>query len=212
MSILFSNPSKVFCDFRSIDIHDFHYIVKFYEDTFESKFYIDREEELIMKYYYALSLFETNELNLFIKQADDILSHIFEHNISSIDGQDVFFGLLSKKSLALCQMGDHDNAIRFSAQLHRIYKNPRSYNVIKALLVKNSYLRRNKLCRRAAVIALSILMVSAIIMYFFLAIAATIQPVICLMGLIFFAGLFFKYNVLYKQQILMPLRQIDQNL
>ena len=88
MSVLFSNPSKVFCDFRSIDKYDFHYIVKFYEDTFESKHYIDREEELIMKYYYALSLFETNELNLFIEQADDILCHIFEHNISSIDGQE----------------------------------------------------------------------------------------------------------------------------
>ena len=211
MSVIISNPSKVFCDFRSIDKYDFHYIVKFYEDTQESDHFIDSEEELIMQYYYALSLFETNELSLFINQADDILSHIFNYNITLIDGQDVLFELLSKKSLAMYHLSKYDTAFSLGHQLHGIYKSADSLAINRALYMNHSLSQRGALSRFSVLLALFVMAMTCI---FNLTIIhpATYIVVTALSGFVVYCYVFWKYYKSYTEQVTSPIKTLSQNL
>lgn len=211
MSVLFSSPSKVFCDFRSIDKTDFHYIVKFYEDTLESDLFLKSGEELIMQFYYALSLFETNELTLFIKQADDILAYIFQENISSIDGHDVLYTLLSKKSLATFQLGNQREAFELSNQLYRIYNNAESLSLNKALLTSQSKHSSIKMSIWSAMLSL-LVMTTTFSLNSLVDDPANYIIISSLMGLILFTAMAGKRILTYNKEIKAPLKAISQNL
>lgn len=120
MSTKFSEQSRIFRDFRSIPYSDYYYLIRFYEQNTEDIHYLPLNEGLIMTYYYANALFETQEHALFIPVANDILEQSIIHNIRYIDGEDVYMMVLYKKACAHLRLEENDTALNLSTQLLRL--------------------------------------------------------------------------------------------
>lgn len=73
-----------------------------------------------MSYYYANALFETQEYELHVQVANDLLEQSIIHNIRYIDGEDVYMTVLYKKTSAHLQLGQIEIAERLSTQLLRL--------------------------------------------------------------------------------------------
>ena len=120
MSTKFSEQSRIFRDFRSIPYSDYYYLIRFYEQNTEDIHYLPLSEGLIMTYYYANALFETQEHALFVPVANDILEQSIIHNIRYIDGEDVYLTVLYKKICAHLRLEENDIALRLATQLLRL--------------------------------------------------------------------------------------------
>lgn len=120
MSIKYSEQSRIFRDFRSIPYSDFYYLIRFYEQNTEDIHYLPLNEGLIMAYYYANALFETQEYQLYLPIANDILEQSIIHNIRYIDGEDVYMTVLYQKTSAHLRLGETDTALRLATQLLRL--------------------------------------------------------------------------------------------
>lgn len=120
MSTKFSEQSRIFRDFRSIPYSDYYYLIRFYEQNTEDIHYLPLDEGLIMMYYYANALFETQEHALFIPIANEILEQSIIHNIRYIDGEDVYMMVLYKKACAHLRLEENNTALNISTQLLRL--------------------------------------------------------------------------------------------
>lgn len=120
MSIQYSEQSRIFRDFRSIPYSDYYYLIRFYEQNNEDIYFLPLDEGMIMSYYYANALFETQEYKLHIQIANELLEQSIIHNIRYIDGEDVYMTVLYKKANAHLRLGQLDTAKRLSTQLLRL--------------------------------------------------------------------------------------------
>lgn len=120
MSTKFSEQSRIFRDFRSIPYSDYYYLIRFYEQNTEDIQYLPLDEGLVMAYYYANALFETQEYQLFVPVANDILEQSIIHNIRYIDGEDVYMMVLYKKACAHLRLEETDTALHLANQLLRL--------------------------------------------------------------------------------------------
>lgn len=120
MSIKYSEPSRIFRDFRSIPYSDYYYLIRFYEQYDQDIDYLPFNEGLIMSYYYANALFETQEYDTHIETANYILEQSIIHNVRYIDGEDVYMTMLYKKTYAHLKLGDIEMAKKLAIQLVRL--------------------------------------------------------------------------------------------
>jgi tetratricopeptide (TPR) repeat protein len=139
MSIKYSEQSRIFRDFRSIPYSDYYYLIRFYEQNNKDISFLPLDEGMIMSYYYANALFETQEYELHINVANDLLEQSIVHNIRYIDGEDVYMTVLYKKANAHLRLGQVETAERLATQLLRL--EPQQFHY-QALLRQCFLLRR----------------------------------------------------------------------
>lgn len=120
MSIKYSEQSRIFRDFRSIPYSDYYYLIRFYEQYNQDIDYLPLNEGLIMTYYYANALFETQEYDTLIDVANSILEQSIIHNIRYIDGEDVYMAILYKKTYAHLKLEEIETAQKLAVQLVRL--------------------------------------------------------------------------------------------
>lgn len=141
MSIKYSEQSRIFRDFRSIPYSDYYYLIRFYEQNNKDIGFLPLEEGMIMSYYYANALFETQEYELHIQIANDLLEQSIIHNIRYIDGEDVYMTVLYKKANAHLQLEQLDIAQRLATQLLRLEPQQFYYQALlrQCFLVRRPY-------------------------------------------------------------------------
>ena len=120
MGIKYSEQSRIFRDFRSIPYSDYYYLIRFYEQYYQDIDHLPFDESLIMSYYYANALFETQEYDTHIETANYILEQSIIHNVRYIDGEDIYMNILYKKTYAHLKLGEVDTAKKLATQLVRL--------------------------------------------------------------------------------------------
>lgn len=120
MGIKYSEQSRIFRDFRSIPYSDYYYLIRFYEQYHKDIHKLPFDEALIMSYYYANALFETQEYDTLIETSNEILQQVMLHNVRYIDGEDVYMNVLHKKTIAHLRLGEIETATKFATQLVRM--------------------------------------------------------------------------------------------
>lgn len=141
MSIKYSEQSRIFRDFRSIPYSDYYYLIRFYEQNNKDISFLPLEEGMIMSYYYANALFETQEYELHIQIANDLLEQSIIHNVCYIDGEDVYMTVLYKKAHAHLKLEQLDTAQRLATQLLRLEPQQFHYQALlrQCFLVRRPY-------------------------------------------------------------------------
>lgn len=130
MSIKYSEQSRIFRDFRSIPYSDYYYLIRFYEQYYQDIDHLPFDESLIMSYYYANALFETQEYDTHIEISNYILEQSIIHNVRYIDGEDVYMTVLQKKTYAHLKLGEIETAQNLATQLVRLDHNHYLYQLV----------------------------------------------------------------------------------
>ncbi|MGH1334873.1 MAG: hypothetical protein ACRBFS_02020 [Aureispira sp.] len=141
MSIKYSEQSRIFRDFRSIPYSDYYYLIRFYEQNNKDIDFLPLDEGMIMSYYYANALFETQEYELYLQIANELLEQSIIHNIRYIDGEDVYMTVLYKKASAHLKLDQIETAQRLSTQLLRLEPEQFHYQALlrQCFLVRRPY-------------------------------------------------------------------------
>lgn len=179
MGIKYSEQSRIFRDFRSIPYSDYYYLIRFYEQYHKDISKLPFDEALIMSYYYANALFETQEYDTLIQVSNHVLEEVIVHNVRYIDGEDVYMNILYKKTIAHLNLGDVETATKFATQLVRMDNDNISY---KALLCQCFINIRPSWIRPTLTVS-------------------TIATLMCAISTVIYASL---YTCLPPQAILMP--------
>jgi len=130
MSIKYSEQSRIFRDFRSIPYSDYYYLIRFYEQYYQDMDHLPFDESLIMSYYYANALFETQEYDTHIETSNYILEQSIINNVRYIDGEDVYMTVLHKKTYAHLKLGELETAQKLATQLVRLDHNNYLYPIL----------------------------------------------------------------------------------
>lgn len=130
MSIKYSEQSRIFRDFRSIPYSDYYYLIRFYEQYDQDISHLPFDEGLIMSYYYANALFETQEYDTHIEMSNYILEQSIINNVRYIDGEDIYMTVLHKKTYAHLKLGEIETAQNLATQLVRLDTNHYLYHIL----------------------------------------------------------------------------------
>lgn len=137
MSIKYTEQSRIFRDFRAIPYSDYFYLIRFYEQYNKDINRLPFDEALIMSYYYANALFETQEYSNHIEVAKHILEQSILHNVRYIDGEDIYILMLYKRTIAHLELGDQAIAQNLATQLVRLAPDHYLYQ----LLLRQCFIR-----------------------------------------------------------------------
>ncbi|WMX14753.1 MULTISPECIES: hypothetical protein [unclassified Aureispira] len=130
MSIKYSEQSRIFRDFRSIPYSDYYYLIRFYEQYDQDISDLPFDEGLIMSYYYANALFETQEYDTHIAMSNYILEQSIIHNVRYIDGEDVYMTVLHKKTYSHLKLEETETAQNLATQLVRLDPSHYLYHIL----------------------------------------------------------------------------------
>ncbi|CAA6801199.1 MAG: Unknown protein [uncultured Aureispira sp.] len=208
MSIKYSEQSRIFRDFRSIPYSDYYYLIRFYEQYDQDLDHLPFDESLIMSYYYANALFETQEYDIQIETSNYILEQSIINNVRYIDGEDVYMTVLHKKAYAHLKLGEIETAQKLATQLVRLDHNQYAYSI----LLRACFLAKRPSWIRPVLTASSIStilggIITIIFSFFYLSLPA--QAVLLPYGLLLLAAIgLFATAVGYYKYIMSPVRQI----
>ena len=151
---------EVFLRFKEIDASDHRQIINFYENNEDVLLHLDLQSYLEVKLAYAAALFEIGDHQHFIPLCDELIEEVIYHNITDIEGEDVFETLIFKKAAARYHQLEYDAAEQILWQLIRI--NP--HHVLAAYLLKRCKIRNQpEYLRQAKSISIFLFLLSACI-------------------------------------------------
>lgn len=208
MSIKYSEQSRIFRDFRSIPYSDYYYLIRFYEQYYQDIDHLPFDEGLIMSYYYANALFETQEYDTHIETANYILEQSIINNVRYIDGEDVYMTVLYKKTYAHLKLGEIETAQNLATQLVRLDHNHYFYPILlrQCFLEKRpSWIRPTLTMSAVSTVMGAIVTIIFSSFYMVLPAQAVIVPYSLL--LVAMVGLF-STAVGYYKYVIAPVRQI----
>lgn len=210
MSIKYSKESRIFRDFRCIPYADYFYMIRFFEQYYAEFNHLTFDEEMIITYYYAVALYETESYYSFLKVADQLIEDSIVNNIQFVDGQDIYMNLLSNKACAMLQLEKVVQAQQLAEQIVRIAPHDNNYTQLlyHCTKAKRPASARNMLLfSAAAVFTDSIFIIVQTSFYTELSFAASVVHYILL--LLAFVGLCFSAACHFKQ-VSSPTRQFVQ--
>ena len=102
--------SKVFRNFRTLDTHNYHSIVYFYERHKKDMFDLSFDEAFTMLLHYCNALFEIGRYERQIQIADEIIQRSILNNIQFYEGEDIYIKTLFQKSKSHFHLEDYSTA------------------------------------------------------------------------------------------------------
>lgn len=208
MSIKYSEQSRIFRDFRSIPYSDYYYLIRFYEQYYQDIDHLPFDEGLIMSYYYANALFETQEYDLHIETSNYILEQSIINNVRYIDGEDVYMTVLHKKTYAHLKLGEIETAQNLAKQLVRLDPTNYAYTILlrQCFLTKRpSWIRPTLITSAVSTILGAI--ITIVFSFFYLSLPE--ESILIPYALLFIAGIgLFVTAVAYYKYVTAPLRKI----
>ncbi len=139
MNFLPANRLRLYRNFKAIEAHDFHGLVRYYERFEDGIRALDFDEWLDCTLAYTDALFETGNNGKHLVMCDYLLETLIMHNIGNWGGEDLFARTLFKKSASLYQLQEYPTAEHVLRELIKIY--PDEQGAIQ-------FLQRCLLCQR----------------------------------------------------------------
>jgi hypothetical protein len=150
---------KLYRNFKSLRVNDFHGIVRYYEEYEADIRLLDFEEYFDCTYAYATALFETAEYKKHIVACDQLLELIIMENVDTWAGEDVYTQVLLKKAASLHQLREDTQAEHVLRELLKICPDHR---LARHTLQVNLLRRRPRWLLQTRAIALAALLLSAL--------------------------------------------------
>lgn len=116
---------RLYRNFKSIEVNDFHGIVRFYEQHEEGIRALDFDEYLDCTLGYTNALYEAAEYGKYLVMCDHLLELVIMQNVDNWGGEDLYHRLLFKKSAALYHLQEYAKSERILRELIKIYPHDR---------------------------------------------------------------------------------------
>ncbi len=115
-----ANGSQVLRDFLEIEENAFHQRIRFFETHQDEILLLPEKEEFVLKEAYADALFQVGAYRKHLTVVDKLIEESIQQNIRFFKGEDIFQGLLFKKSASLYQLHRYGEAEHILKELIRI--------------------------------------------------------------------------------------------
>ena len=125
MNFLPAHRLRLYRNFKAIESHDFHGLIRFYEQFEEDIRALDFEEYFDCTQAYTLALFHTGNYGKHVVMCDHLLELIIMHNIDTWGGEDVYAKTLFLKAASLFQQQEYPHAEHVLRELVKIYPSDR---------------------------------------------------------------------------------------
>ncbi len=112
---------KLYRNFKSLKVNDFHGIVRYYEEFEEAIRTLDFEEYFDCTHAYTAALFETADHGKHVVMCDHLLEIIIMENVDTWAGEDVYAQILLKKAISLYRLREDaqtEHVLRELLKLH----------------------------------------------------------------------------------------------
>lgn len=152
---------RLYRNFKSIEVNDFHGLIRCYEQNEDGIRALDFDEYLDCTLAYTNALFEVANYGKHLVMCDHLLELVIIQNVADWDGDDLYHRLLFKKSASLYHLQEFSKSERILREIIKIYPHDRraAMYLNKALLLqKPAWLFR----ARAATVAFALLAVVVI--------------------------------------------------
>jgi hypothetical protein len=130
MNFLPANRLRIYRNFKAIDVHDFHGVVRYYEQHEDGIRALDFEEYLDCTVAYTNALFETGHHGKHLVMCDHLLEIVIMQNIETWGGEDLYAKILFRKAASFYQQEEYPKAEYVLRELVKIYpsdKMPRRF-------------------------------------------------------------------------------------
>lgn len=152
---------RLYRNFKSIEVNDFHGLIRFYEQNEDGVRSLDFEEYLDCTLTYTNALFEAGEHGKALVMYDHLLEVVIMQNVGSWGGEDLYHHLLFRKSASLYHLQEFAKSERILREIIKIYP----YDHLAALYLNKTLLLQKPswlFQARAATVALALLAVVVI--------------------------------------------------
>ena len=116
---------KLYRNFKSLKVNDFHGIVRYYEEFEEAIRTLDFEEYFDCTYAYTAALFETADYGKHVVMCDHLLEIIIMDNVDTWAGEDVYAQVLFKKATSLYRLREDAQAEHVLRELLKLHPEDR---------------------------------------------------------------------------------------
>ena len=116
---------KLYRNFKSLRVNDFHGIVRYYEEFEEGIRALDFDEYFDCTYAYTAALFETADYGKHVVMCDHLLEIIIMENVDTWAGEDVYAQVLFKKAASLHQLREDAAAEHLLRELLKLHPDDR---------------------------------------------------------------------------------------
>jgi len=161
MYFLPAEQLRLYRNFKSIEINDFHGLIRFYEQNEDGIRALDFDEYLDCTITYTNALFESGNYGKHLVMCDHLLELVIMQNVDYWGGEDLYHRLLFKKSASLYHLQEFGKSERILREIIKIYPHDHlaALYLNKALLLqKPGWLFRT----RAATVAFALIAVLVI--------------------------------------------------
>ena len=125
MYILPTERLRLYRNFKSIEVNDFHGLIRYYEQHEEGIRSLDFDEYLDCTLAYNNALFEAANHGKHLVMCDHLLELVIMQNVDQWDGQDLYHRLLFKKSASLYHLHEYGKSERILREIVNIYPQDR---------------------------------------------------------------------------------------
>ena len=125
MYILPTERLRIYRNFKSIEVNDFHGLIRYYEQHEDGIRSLDFDEYLDCTLAYNNALFEAANHGKHLVMCDHLLELVIMQNVDQWDGQDLYHRLLFKKSASLYHLHEYGKSERILREIVNIYPQDR---------------------------------------------------------------------------------------
>jgi len=154
---------RLYRNFKSIEVNDFHRLIRFYEQNEDGIRALEFEEYLDCTLCYTNALYEAGDHGKHLVMCDHLLELVIMHNVDHWGGEDIYHELLFKKSASLYHKQAYSRSERILREIIKIYPQDR----LAAVYLNKALLRQRPVWlyrARAATVAFALLAVVFIAM------------------------------------------------
>jgi tetratricopeptide (TPR) repeat protein len=112
---------RLYRNFKSIEVSDFHAVIHFYEQHEDAIRSLDFEEYLDCTLIYTDALYEAADHGKHQVMCDHLLEVVIMQNVTQWGGEDLFHQLLFKKAASFYYQQEYPKAERILKEIIRIY-------------------------------------------------------------------------------------------
>ena len=151
---------RLYRNFKSIEINDFHGLIRFYEQNEDGIRALDFDEYLDCTLSYTNALFEAGDHGKHLVMCDHLLELVIMQNVDQWGGEDLYHRLLFKKSASLYHQQEYGKSERILREMIKIY--PQDH-LAALYLNKSLLLQKPAWLFRARAAAVAFALIAAIV-------------------------------------------------
>ena len=116
---------RLYRNFKSIEVNDYHGLIRFYEQNEDGIRALDFDNYLDCTITYTEALFEAADHGKHLVMCDHLLELVIMHNVDDWDGHDLYHHLLFKKSASYYHQQEYAKSERILREIIKIYPTDR---------------------------------------------------------------------------------------